>query len=80
MGGATNTPTISFDCYFDVGGTKRTVASGAITGTTSSPYSAQIVPASIPTDPRSLSVEITPGAHTTDTLLLYALWLDYTKK
>jgi hypothetical protein len=79
MGGATDTPTLSGDFFFGIGGTKRTVATGAVTGTTAAVYTATIVTASIPTLPITLSAQITPGAHTTDTLLLYAMWIEYTK-
>lgn len=79
MGGATDVPTLSTDNFFNVGGTKRTVATAAVTGTAVAVYTATIVAASIPTLPWTLSVEVTPGAHTTDTLLLYAVWVEYSK-
>lgn len=80
MGGATDVPVLTCDHFFNVGGTIRTVATGAVTGTTVAIYTVSIVAASIPTQPLTLSVEVTPGAHTTDTLLLYAVWLEYTRR
>ena len=80
MAGATNTPTISGDYFFNVGGTKRTVATGAITGTTVAEYTASIVAASIPTLPLTLSAQLTLGAHTTDAAYLYGVYITYTRK
>ena len=57
----------------DVGGTKRTVATGAITGTAVAEYTATIVAASIPTLPLTLSAQLTLGAHTTDAAYLYGV-------
>lgn len=80
MAGATDTPTLSGDHFFGVAGTKRTVATGAVTGTTVAEYTASIVAASIPTLPLTLSVQVTPGAHTTDILYLYGVYITYTRK
>lgn len=79
MAGATDTPTLSGDHFFNVGGTKRTVATGAVTGTAVAVYSATIVAASIPTRPWTLSCQLTLGAHTTNAAYLYGIWLEYTK-
>lgn len=80
MGGATNTPTLSLDSYFNEGDTKVTDTSGAVTGTAYATYTATIAAADIPADARAYSVDITPGAHAADTLLLTAVWLEYTRK
>ncbi len=37
-------------------------------------------PAGNGTVPISMTVEITPGSHTSDTLTVYATWLEYIKK
>lgn len=79
MGGASDTPALSVDAYFNVGGTKRTNATAAVTGTSVLQYTATIAAAQIPSLPWTLSAEITPAAHGTDTLLLYALWLEYNR-
>lgn len=79
MAGATDTPTFSTDVYFNVGGTKRTNATTAVTGTTPAVYTASIAASQIPTLPWTMSCEITPAAHGTDALFLYALWLEYSK-
>jgi hypothetical protein len=80
MGGATDVPTISWESHFNVGGTKRTSVSAAVTGTTAALYSATITVAlGAPTRPVTISCEGTPAAHGTDTLLLYGLYLEYTR-
>jgi hypothetical protein len=37
-----------------------------------------IAAADIPVGAQTLSVELTPGSHTTDTIVLSSLWLEYT--
>lgn len=79
MGGATNTPVVSADSYFNEGDTKVEDDSAAITGTTPAEYTITIAAADVPAGAQTLTVELTPGAHTTDTLLLYAVWVEYTR-
>lgn len=78
MGGATDTPTIASDAYFNVGDTKVEDASAAITGTTVTEYTITIAAADVPAGAQTLSVELTPGAHTTDTVIIHAIWIEYT--
>jgi autotransporter adhesin len=78
MAGATDTPVISADSYFD-NGTKVEDDSGAVTGTGEGEYTITIAAADVPHNARSLSVELTPGAHTTDALYVYGLWVEYTR-
>lgn len=77
MGGAADTPVIDIDTFFDVGDTKVEDATGAITGTTVAAYTATIAAADIPAGAKTVSIELTPAAHGTDTLLLYSLELEY---
>lgn len=79
MGGTTNTPAIAVDSFFDEGDTKVVDATGAITGTAYAEYTATINNADFPAA-QSLTVGLTPGAHTTDTLAISAVWLEYKKK
>jgi len=70
MGGDTDTPTIASDVYCDRGDTKVEDVSGecgdaAATGTIT------VAHEDIPTGARWLTVELTPGAHTTDTLTMW---------
>ena len=79
MGGATDTPVISADTFFMVGDTKVEDDSAAITGTTAAEYIITVAAADVPAGAQTMSVELTPGAHTTDTLLIYAVWVEYTR-
>lgn len=81
MAGATDTPVFSADSYFGLADTKVEDDSTAITGTTVTEYTITIAAADIEKigNKRTLSVELTPGAHTTDALYLFALWIEYSK-
>lgn len=81
MGGATDTPTLTIESFFGKGDTKVTSTSGAITGTTETTYTVTIAYANLETNDkkRFASIEITPGAHGTDTLLIYAICLEYSR-
>jgi hypothetical protein len=76
-GGTVDTP--GFAVKTSWGGTA--VISDTLTqsGTARAVDSATIAAADIAADVRSANVVLVPGAHTTDTLLLYGLWLEYTK-
>jgi hypothetical protein len=87
MSGATNSIALSLDTYFtDDGGAAATKveddtslftdASGTVTAT----IAAADIPAVNPTTPLTATIEITPAAHTSDTLTVYATWIEYTKK
>jgi hypothetical protein len=79
MGGATDTPVVSADSYFDEGDTKVEDDSAAVTGTTWTEYTITLAAGDVPDSAQTLSVELTPGAHTTDTLMISALWIEYTR-
>jgi len=78
MAGATNTPVISADSFFNEGDTKVEDDSAAITGATVAEYTITIAAADVPAGAQSLSIELTPGAHAADALYVYATWLEYT--
>ena len=77
---ATNdTPTIASDAYFNEGDTKVEDASAAVTGTSWAEYTITIAAADIPAGAQTLSIELTPAAHSTDDLYVNAAaWLEYT--
>lgn len=79
MAGATDTPVISADSYFDEGDTKVEDDSAAVTGTTFAEYTITIAAADVPAGAQTLSVELTPGAHTTDALYITSIWVEYTR-
>lgn len=78
-GGATDTPVISADSYFNEGDTKVEDDSAAL-GAAYAENTITIAAADIPAGAQTLTVELTPGAHTTDTVVMSALWIEYTKQ
>jgi len=78
-GGATDTPTISSDAYFNEGDTKVEDSSAAI-GAAYAELTITIAADDIPSGAQTLTVELTPGAHTTDTVVMSAMWIEYTKQ
>lgn len=79
MGGATDTPVIDADSYFNEGDTQVADASAAITGTTYAEYIITIAAADVPAGAQTFTCELTPAAHTTDTLLVTAVWVEFTR-
>lgn len=79
MAGATDTPVISADSYFDEGDTKVEDDSAAVTGTSYAEYTITIAAADVPDTAQTMTVELTPGAHTTDILYMTAVWVEYTR-
>lgn len=81
MAGTTDTPVIDADTYFGLGDTKVEDASGAVTGTTIATYTITIAAADIEKagNKQFMAVALTPGAHTTDALNLFALWVEYSR-
>lgn len=73
MSGASDTPVLSLDTFFDKGDTKVEDDTTAVTGTTAKIYSATIAAADIPINAFTMSLEVTPGAHGTDTLEIYGI-------
>lgn len=78
MAGATDTPVISADSYFDEGDTKVEDDSTALDATPTEKI-ITIAAADVPAGAQTLSVELTPGAHTTDILYVTAIWVEYTR-
>lgn len=76
-GGATDTPTIASDAYFNEGDTKVEDVSAAL-GAAYAEKTITIAAADVPAGAQTLTVELTPGAHTTDTIVLSAIWIEYT--
>jgi len=76
-GGATDTPTIASDAYFNEGDTKVEDVSAAL-GAAYAEKTITIAAADVPAGAQTLTVELTPGAHTTDTIVMSAIWVEYT--
>jgi hypothetical protein len=77
--GDTDTITFDADSFFDTGDTKVEDASNEAE-TTATVCVITIAAADVPDDAYTLSVELTPVAHTNDTVAIYSSYLSYTKK
>jgi hypothetical protein len=78
MAGTTDSVVIASDAFFDTADTKVEDNSGTVTSATAALYTITIASADIPIGARTVSVELTPGAHTTDALYLYSVWVEGT--
>lgn len=76
MAGATDTPVISADSYFNEGDTKVEDDCSALSATPTEKI-ITIDAGDVPSGAQTLSVELTPGAHTTDILYATAIWVEY---
>lgn len=70
MSGATDTPTVTSDTYFDRGDTKVSDTSDAL-GAAAATQTITIAATDVPSGARMMTCELTPGAHTTDTLKMW---------
>lgn len=80
MAGATDTPTLTISYFEGVGDTDAGGATAAVTGTTMAEYSRTIAAGDVGAAPNVASVSLIPGAHGTDALHVYAVWVEYTRK
>lgn len=76
-GGATDTPVFALDTYFNEGDTKVEDSSAALTASYAE-FIATIAAADIPAGAQTVTIEMTVGAHTTDTAIITAAWIEYT--
>lgn len=79
-GGTTNAVGFTLSSFFNEGDTAVADTTGTNQTTTYAEVTATIAAADVPTGAQTLTVGLTPVAHTTDTLNLTALWLEYKKK
>lgn len=79
MGGATDTPTLTVAAFFGVGDADAGGATAALAATVGE-VSRSLAAADVLAYPRSLSLEVAPGTHGTDTVIVYATWLRYSRK
>jgi len=73
MGGTADTPVLSLDTFFDTGDTKVEDDTTALGGTAAHIVTATIAAADVPINAFTMSLEVTPGAHGTDTLEVYGI-------
>ena len=76
-GGSTDTPTVASDSYFNEGDTKVEDVSAALSASVAE-LTITVAASDIPQGAQTFTCELTPGAHTTDTIVLSALWVEYT--
>ena len=77
MGGSTDTPVIAVGLFEGIGDTNRGGNTGAASNALQT-LSATITPTG--GFPNFAAVSLIPAAHGTDTLVMYAAWIQYTKK
>jgi len=77
--GTTNAVGFDVDTFFDEGDTKVEDATETNQTTTYADKTATIAADDVPAGCNTMSVELTPVAHTTDDMYLTAIWLTYTK-
>lgn len=78
-GGTTNAVGFTLASFFNEGDSSIADTSGTNQTTTYAEVIATIAAADIPAGAQTLSLGLTPVAHTTDTLALGAVWLEYSK-
>lgn len=79
MGGENDAPVLDVDTFFNEGDTKVEDATAAWDNSVSV-RTATIASADIPANAATVSIEITPGTHATDAMVMYSSYLTYTKK
>lgn len=80
MAGATDIPVVAVAYFEGIGDTNAGGNSAAVTGVTLTEYSVAITAANIGAHPNFANISLTPAAHTTDILYVYACWCEYTRK
>lgn len=80
MAGATDTPLMGVAYFEGMGDTDAGGNTLAVTGTTVALYTRAIAAGDIGAYPKGASIELTPAAHGTDALYVYATWLTYQRK
>lgn len=87
MSGSSNAPVLSLDTYFYAGAavvtTKvedDTTAFGPALSTVTASIATGDIPSTAAGVPVFATIEVTPGAHATDTLQITGTWIQYTKK
>ena len=79
MGGATDTPVITVAAFFNVGDADAGGNTAALANAVGEVFR-DIAAADVAAHPGVLGIEIVPGTHGTDTVILYAAWIEYSKR
>lgn len=80
MAGATDTPAVAVSFWENTGDTNAGGNTAAISGTTILQYQRVITAGNVGSFPKFATITLTPGAHTTDALYLYAAFITYTRR
>jgi hypothetical protein len=87
MSGSSNAPVLSLDTYFYAGAAvvtakveDDTTAFGPALSTVTASIATGDIPSTAAGVPVFATIEVTPGAHATDTLQITGTWIQYTKK
>lgn len=80
MAGATDVPVLTVAYFEGLGDTDAGGNTAAVTGTTIAEYTRTIAAADVGPHPTFATVGVTPAAHGTDILYIYAAWVEYTRK
>jgi hypothetical protein len=78
-GGTTDAVGFTVDSFFNEGDTKVVDTSGTNQTTTYAEVTATIAASDVPAGAQTLTIGLTPVAHTTDTLAMSACWIEYTR-
>jgi hypothetical protein len=79
-GAIVDTPVINGDFYFNGVATKIEAACAAVATGAYVEKTFTLAAADVPATPQVLTMELTPAAHTTDSLQVCGVWVEYTKK
>lgn len=78
MAGATNTPVLTTEVFYGIGGTNRGGNTAALS-TTLAKVTQTVAGANVGTYPSACTVTLVPGTHGTDAVNLYGAWVEYTR-
>ena len=79
VGGAADSAAMTLDVFFDSGDTKVSTSTLGWSATQAT-RTATVTASDIPSDALTMSVELTPATHATDTMTMYCSYITYTKK
>ena len=79
MAGAIDTPVITVGYWEGVGDSTAGGNTAAVTGTTAAVYSVTIAAGDVGVAPKAATITLVPGAHTTDAVIVYGVWCEYTR-
>ena len=79
MGGATNTPTLTWTAFFNTGDADAGGATAALSATLAE-VTRTLAAGDVPAPPGGLTVTLHPGTHANDAVLVNNCWIEYTRR